>query len=161
MSEIVKPTQVDRYAAAFIYDRIICDAQRAEYVREGRRDEDWIVQAFARHRLSTLTSETAPVIDLDRNFWESLVKAASESNWIPPEYFANDWVSDCADFLRKRLEDAAIEKVARAIREHVRGSVRIACVDGETTYRRCLDRITACCHASTFPEEIRTLKAPK
>jgi hypothetical protein len=41
------------------------------------------------------------VIDLDKVFLETLIKAAGESNWIPHEhYFMNDWISDCANFLR-------------------------------------------------------------
>ncbi len=38
-------------------------------------------------------------IDLDKNMWQSLVNAANQSTWIPPEYYMNDWVSDCARFL--------------------------------------------------------------
>lgn len=45
--------------------------------------------------------ETEPlVIDLEKSFYAQLVEAAGQSNWIPPHYFTNDWVSDCARFLR-------------------------------------------------------------
>lgn len=41
------------------------------------------------------------VIDLEKEFFALLVKAAGESNWIPHDYyFVNDWVSDCCRFLR-------------------------------------------------------------
>jgi len=43
---------------------------------------------------------TTPVIDLDKSSWNSLCEAASQSAWIPQDYYMNDWVSDCADFLR-------------------------------------------------------------
>jgi hypothetical protein len=39
-------------------------------------------------------------IDLDKIMWESIQKAAEESNWIPKEYCMNDWVYDVQDFLR-------------------------------------------------------------
>ena len=39
------------------------------------------------------------VIDLEQNFWRSLVEAASQSKWMPPEYMMNDWVADCRDYL--------------------------------------------------------------
>jgi hypothetical protein len=58
----------------------------------------WIVAAL-------VASQPAPVeanvLDLDKAFWEQLVQAATESSWIPQEYyFVNDWVSDCCNFLR-------------------------------------------------------------
>lgn len=42
-----------------------------------------------------------PVIDLERAAWEQIKQAASESEWIPKEYFMNDWLSDVCEFLRK------------------------------------------------------------
>lgn len=47
-----------------------------------------------------LSGEPGPVIDLKHAMYDQLVKAASESNWIPPEYMANDWIADCCNFLR-------------------------------------------------------------
>jgi hypothetical protein len=38
--------------------------------------------------------------DLSAIMWEGIQKAASESNWLPKEYFANDWASDVQNFLR-------------------------------------------------------------
>ena len=40
-------------------------------------------------------------IDLVQVIFAQLCEAANQSNWIPQEhYYANDWVSDCCDFLR-------------------------------------------------------------
>lgn len=41
------------------------------------------------------------VIDLEALAWAQITQAASESTWMPPEYMANDWLSDVCDFLRK------------------------------------------------------------
>ena len=41
------------------------------------------------------------VVNIEDNFWESIKKAASESTWIPKEYYMNDWVSDVCRFLRE------------------------------------------------------------
>ena len=41
------------------------------------------------------------LINIEKEFWESIKKAANESNWIPPEYYMNDWVNDICRFLRK------------------------------------------------------------
>lgn len=41
-----------------------------------------------------------PVWDLSKTAWESIQQAARESTWIPPEYYANDWISDVCNFLR-------------------------------------------------------------
>lgn len=38
--------------------------------------------------------------DLDEMSWASIKKAATESNWIPPDYYAGDWVSDVCNFLK-------------------------------------------------------------
>ena len=41
-------------------------------------------------------------IDVEKEAWEEIKKAASESNWIPHHiYFMNDWVSDVCKFLRE------------------------------------------------------------
>ena len=42
------------------------------------------------------------VINLDLCDWERIKKAASESNWIPEEYYQNDWVADVCEFLKAR-----------------------------------------------------------
>lgn len=77
------------------------------------------------------------VIDLDRAFWDSLVKAVGESNWIPPEYFANDWVSDCCDFLRNGppsdgIEPSGWRDIATAPKDGTRFIGRGAVVDRRT-----------------------------
>lgn len=38
--------------------------------------------------------------DLEKIAWGAIRKAASESKWLPPEYFMNDWVNDVERFLR-------------------------------------------------------------
>ena len=42
-----------------------------------------------------------PTFDLDAMAWEQIKKAASESEWIPSEYMANDWHYDVCEYLRK------------------------------------------------------------
>jgi hypothetical protein len=39
--------------------------------------------------------------NLDYGTIARLHEAARKSNWIPPEYYMNDWVSDCATFLKE------------------------------------------------------------
>jgi hypothetical protein len=56
--------------------------------------------AFAEHFIATRTDSQSTVIDLEKASWDALCKAAGESNWISPEYMANDWLADCARFLR-------------------------------------------------------------
>lgn len=40
-----------------------------------------------------------PVIDLEHVAYNRLVEAARKSKWIPKEYYANDWINDCINFL--------------------------------------------------------------
>jgi hypothetical protein len=47
-----------------------------------------------------LTVNRIPTIDIDKEFWKSIKQAASESKWMPEEYFMNDWVSDVCEYLR-------------------------------------------------------------
>ena len=44
--------------------------------------------------------EEGEVIDIDALMWAGIKQAASESSWIPKEYYMNDWVSDVERFLR-------------------------------------------------------------
>jgi hypothetical protein len=39
-------------------------------------------------------------VDLNAAMWVSVQKAASESRWIPSEYYQNEWVADVCAFLR-------------------------------------------------------------
>lgn len=48
------------------------------------------------------SDKEGPTFDLDHLAWESIKKAASESQWMPPEYCMGDWVSDVCSFLRNR-----------------------------------------------------------
>lgn len=62
--------------------------------------------------------DTGVVIDLDKSAMALLSEAASQSSWVPPEYMANDWVSDCARFLRTGegvtppLDSEAVKRLA-------------------------------------------------
>lgn len=49
--------------------------------------------------------ELHQIMLLEKIFWDNLVSAANESNWIPEDYCMNDWVSDCALFLREGSSD--------------------------------------------------------
>lgn len=40
-------------------------------------------------------------IDLDEEAWKAIKLAAEESEWMPPDYMMNDWVSDVCVYLRK------------------------------------------------------------
>jgi hypothetical protein len=42
-----------------------------------------------------------PTIDLKHTAYDQMQQAASESNWMPPEYCANDWIADCCRWLRE------------------------------------------------------------
>lgn len=44
--------------------------------------------------------ESETLIDLDMAGWHMLLDAASQSQWMPQEYAVNDWLADCAQFLR-------------------------------------------------------------
>jgi len=54
--------------------------------------------------------EEVPTIDLMHVAYERLQQAASESNWIPPEYYANDWIADCCRWLREGPPVAEVEE---------------------------------------------------
>lgn len=48
-----------------------------------------------------LEAEATPVVDLKHTAYDQLQQAASASKWIPPEYYANDWIADCCRWLRE------------------------------------------------------------
>ncbi|MES2902701.1 MAG: hypothetical protein V4696_00805 [Pseudomonadota bacterium] len=59
------------------------------------------VEAIAALAKPSTTPDVAEnVIDLEKTGFQLLVEAVAQSNWIPPEYMANDWLSDCCHFLR-------------------------------------------------------------
>lgn len=69
-------------------------------------EDIWVADAmlaFAEQLTTPPASDAAvpagEVIDLERNFFASLIAAAEQSKWMPPEYMMNDWVSDCCDLL--------------------------------------------------------------
>lgn len=95
--------------------------------------DDWNAQCTCGHRWravmptencpscnpSPRITEQCPVMDLDKNSWDSIKEAAKESNWIPKEYFANDWVSDVCEFLKNGIKRERItEQDAREILEN-------------------------------------------
>ncbi|MNE15636.1 hypothetical protein D3C81_441830 [compost metagenome] len=49
----------------------------------------------------TLLSRAETVVNLDEAAWEMIQTAASKSEWMPPEYMQNDWLSDVCRFLRE------------------------------------------------------------
>ncbi len=40
-------------------------------------------------------------VDLVQLTYDQLCESARRSNWIPPEYTANDWITDCGSFLER------------------------------------------------------------
>lgn len=47
-------------------------------------------------------------IDLYQENFKSIMAAAAASNWMPPEYCMNDWVSDVCCFLRNRYPEQPV-----------------------------------------------------
>jgi len=41
-------------------------------------------------------------IDVEKEAWESIKQAVTESPWIPEDYYMNDWVADIRSFLLKK-----------------------------------------------------------
>lgn len=41
------------------------------------------------------------IVDLANVHWQSLCESAKKSNWIPEEYWANDWLADLKEFLER------------------------------------------------------------
>jgi hypothetical protein len=39
------------------------------------------------------------IIDIEKDFWESIKRSAAESRWIPEQYTMNDWILDVCCFL--------------------------------------------------------------
>lgn len=46
------------------------------------------------------------IIDIDAEMWKQIKEAAAESNWIPKEYYMNDWVSNVCNFLRGKEDQS-------------------------------------------------------
>lgn len=83
----------------------LCDAER---LLDGKPHMDDIRHDLAEWPADWVWNPMIPdpepdtqVIDVDVASWREIKLAASESTWIPPEYFMNDWVSDICRFLRK------------------------------------------------------------
>lgn len=74
-------------------------------------------------------SQSIPTIDLDQEAWRSIKQAASESTWMPKEYFANDWTSDVCRFLRNGIkpEPASVAVVMEG------GAITAVLTDGTIT----------------------------
>jgi hypothetical protein len=46
--------------------------------------------------------ENVAIIDIEKEFWKQIKTAAKNSEWIPEDYYMNDWVSDVCNFLKLR-----------------------------------------------------------
>jgi len=90
--------------------------------------------------------EREHTMDLDRIYLGNIMQAADESNWIPPEYFMNDWMSDVCDFLRNGINDPTTEELAEIIvadlervtplsGSEMRYDAETGCVDFNGTFR--------------------------
>ena len=67
--------------------------------------------------------EPVPCFDLDAQSWQDIKKAASESKWMPPQYFMNDWVHDVCEWLRDGPEAervAMLESLLRAALPYIK-----------------------------------------
>jgi hypothetical protein len=76
----------------------------AETLEPGRHDLHTAAQIRADREAARAHYEAQaqiPTIDLDGESWMSVKQAASESNWMPPEYTHNDWVADVCEWLRE------------------------------------------------------------
>jgi len=65
-------------------------------------DEDRI-SATAELRALLDAPAAENIIDIDAVCWSEILRAASESSWMPLEYMRNDWVDDVCRFLREGL----------------------------------------------------------
>lgn len=59
-----------------------------------------------------------PTINVDEELWKAIKQAASESNWIPKEYYINDWVSDVCEFLKNGHKEGEINTEGVATTEY-------------------------------------------
>lgn len=104
-------------------------------------------------RAALAASQPAPVeenvLDLVKAFWEQLMQAAGESEWIPQEhYYVNDWVADCCNFLRTGSSISAPVSVPEV---EIPEGLQCNVCDGEPGLRVLGSRAwTACsvCHGS-------------
>lgn len=87
---------------------IMNEVIKEAYGPTDRNTKDQIASIMLKHgtpkqqkeALEYISNPTPRIINIENGFWETIKQAASESNWIPKEYYMNDWVSDICNFLR-------------------------------------------------------------
>jgi len=93
------------------------DPERDEFYRvfdestklTGHKPTLFDVWLMARGRMDT-SHRTLVTIDLKHTAYDQMQQAASESKWIPPEYYANEWIADCCRWLREGPPVAEVEE---------------------------------------------------
>lgn len=113
--------------------RAICSANGEPEMRDNGFPEWARYRSDARAAITALTTASPTddaEIDLEKASYRQLEEAAAQSNWIPREqYFANDWVNDCAHFLRTGEGNTAtpgdLIGALQSIRLEVSGALRI------------------------------------
>lgn len=61
--------------------------------------------------------EPVTCFDLDAQSWKDIKQAASESKWMPPQYFMNDWVHDVCEWLRDGPETERVAMLESALKD--------------------------------------------
>lgn len=85
-------------------DRVRYEADRMRYLIGELPDEPDMMAYDEKLHSGYVKPKQDAVMDLDAIDWASILQAASESTWMPPEYMRNDWVADVCAFLRERPE---------------------------------------------------------
>jgi len=93
------------------------DPERDEFYRvfdestklTGHKPTPFDIWLMARGRMDT-SHRTLVTIDLKHIAYDQMQQAASESKWIPPEYYSNDWIADCCRWLREGPPVAEVEE---------------------------------------------------
>lgn len=87
------------------------EIQNKVYCTGNCQNDTLSAQAYEKKVLENLDilTKKPQVINVEENFWEAIKQAAAESNWIPKEYYMNDWVSDVCKFLREGERNVSIK----------------------------------------------------
>lgn len=80
-----------------------------EAVRQLKFENELVIAIANLPKFKKVLQEWAKTVSWDQLSMNSLRQAASKSNWIPPEYGANDWLSDCRFFLEHGHPKATAE----------------------------------------------------
>lgn len=87
-------------------------------LREFALEHELLDAATTLQQQAAILNDFANTIFLDACAYRTLQQAAGRSNWIPPQYTANDWIADCVHFLHhghpkpaKELEGRPIDMV--------------------------------------------------